>query len=208
MPAELPIDAFRDELVEAVRSHQVLLVVGETGSGKTTQLPQYLYRGGLHRDGERELKIAITQPRRVAAISVASRVAEEMRCRVGSKVGYRIRFDDSTSSETLLQYMTDGVLLRECIDDPLLSSYRVVVLDEAHERSLETDILFGFLKLVLQRRADLKLLVMSATLDVRRFSDYFGGCPIFEIPGRVFDVDIFYNECASRARQRGRASCR
>ena len=193
---DLPIHPFREGLVDAVGRFQALLVVGETGSGKTTQLPQFIHSAGLHADGDRRLKIGVTQPRRVAAVSVATRVAEEMRCSLGGLVGYRIRFDDRTSADTQIQYMTDGVLLRECIDDPLLSAYKVIVLDEAHERSLETDILFGFLKLVLSKRPDLKLVVMSATLDVKQFSAYFDNCPIFEIPGRTFDVDIFYNEYA------------
>ena len=139
----LPIYAFRDELLEAIAEHQVLVVVAETGSGKTTQLPQYLHEAGYTKGG---MKVGCTQPRRVAAMSVAARVADEMGTRLGQEVGYSIRFEDMTSDKTVLKYMTDGMLLREFLTDPELSTYSALVIDEAHERTLSTDILFGLIK--------------------------------------------------------------
>lgn len=143
-----------------------MVIVGETGSGKTTQLAQYLFEEGYARDG----MIGCTQPRRVAAVSVAKRVSEEMRVPLGEEVGYSIRFEDLTSKKTKIKYMTDGVLLRESLNDPDIEKYSAVIMDEAHERSLNTDVLFGILKKVLQRRRDLKLLVTSATMNAERFA--------------------------------------
>jgi hypothetical protein len=139
----LPIFGFREELLQAIADHQVLIVTAETGSGKTTQLPQYLHEGGYTKNG---MKIACTQPRRVAAMSVAARVAEEVGCRIGAEVGYSIRFEDATSDKTVLHYMTDGMLLRLFLADPSLSEYSAIIIDEAHERTLSTDILFGLVK--------------------------------------------------------------
>ncbi|KAG0234556.1 DEAH-box ATP-dependent RNA helicase prp22 [Actinomortierella wolfii] len=184
----LPIFEFRDQLLDAIQSNDVLVVVGETGSGKTTQLPRYIT------EEFRDKRIGVTQPRRIAAISVAKRVAEEYGCRLGDTVGYTIRFDDRTSSRTRLRYMTDGVLLREATLDPLLEKYDLLVIDEAHERTVETDVLFGLLKRARARRPGLKLIVMSATLNVTKFSDYFDACPIFTIPGRVYPVDILHSK--------------
>ncbi|KAE8269968.1 hypothetical protein A4X09_0g2393 [Tilletia walkeri] len=186
----LPIFKLREQLVQAVKENQVLIVVGDTGSGKTTQLTQYLLEEGFARTG----KIGCTQPRRVAAVSVAKRVAEEVGCRVGTDVGYTIRFEDCTSPETKLKYMTDGMLQRECLIDPDATAYSVIMLDEAHERTIATDVLFGLLKKTLKRRPDLKLIVTSATLDAVKFSTYFYGCPIFTIPGRTFEVEILYTK--------------
>ncbi|KAI9268196.1 P-loop containing nucleoside triphosphate hydrolase protein [Phascolomyces articulosus] len=189
----LPTFEYKNELIDAIREYNVLVVIGETGSGKTTQIPQYIL------EGLPELKkIGVTQPRRIAAITVAKRVSEEQGVRLGSTVGYTIRFDDITSPDTQLKYMTDGVLLREATQDPHLSQYSVVVIDEAHERTLETDVLFGLLKKTQRLRPDLKILIMSATLDVEKFSDFFDGCPIFEIPGRTFPVDIVEYKDAQR----------
>ncbi|KAJ0258772.1 Helicase-associated domain-containing protein [Hirschfeldia incana] len=165
----------------------VIVVVGETGSGKTTQLTQYLHEDGYG-------IVGCTQPRRVAAMSVAKRVSEEMGTELGDKVGYAIRFEDVTGPNTVIKYMTDGVLLRETLKDPDLDKYRVVVMDEAHERSLNTDVLFGILKKVVARRRDFKLIVTSATLNAQKFSDFFGSVPIFNIPGRTFPVDIRYSK--------------
>ncbi|AAS52207.1 ADR287Cp [Eremothecium gossypii ATCC 10895] len=188
---QLPVYAYRDELLKAVRDHQVLIVVGETGSGKTTQLPQYLVEDGYTQDGK--LLIACTQPRRVAATSVASRVADEMGVLLGREVGYQIRFDDRTTADvTLLKYMTDGMLLREFLADPELSRYSCIMIDEAHERTLATDILLGLLKDVLLQRKDLKLLISSATMNASRFSEFFYNAPIFNVPGRRYPVDIHY----------------
>lgn len=136
----LPIFPFRDDLLKAVEEHQILIVEGETGSGKTTQIPQYLYEAGYCRDGK---KVGCTQPRRVAAMSVAARVAQEMGRTLGNEVGYSIRFEDCTSERTVIKYMTDGMLLREFLSEPDLQSYSVMIIDEAHERTLHTDILFG-----------------------------------------------------------------
>jgi len=168
-------------LIEAIKANQIMVIQGETGSGKTTQMTQYCMEAGLSQRG----KIGCTQPRRVAAISVAKRVAEEVGCRLGEKVGYTIRFDDNTSPSTELKYMTDGMLLRECLVDPTLKAYSVLILDEAHERTINTDVLFGLLKKAAKARPDLKLLVTSATLDVEKFSTYFYEAPIFTIPGRT-----------------------
>ncbi|KAE8783466.1 putative pre-mRNA-splicing factor ATP-dependent RNA helicase [Hordeum vulgare] len=184
----LPIYWLKNELIKAVHQNQVLVVIGETGSGKSTQVTQYLAEAGYTEGG----KIACTQPRRVAAQSVAKRVAEEFGCPLGEEVGYSIRFDDHTGPETVIKYMTDGMLLREIMVDKNLSCYSVVMLDEAHERTIYTDILFGLLKQLIRRRTDLKLIVTSATLDAEKFSRYFFDCNIFTIPGRTFPVEILY----------------
>ncbi|KAG6448697.1 hypothetical protein O3G_MSEX005619 [Manduca sexta] len=186
----LPIYKLRDELTKAVADNQILIVIGETGSGKTTQITQYLAECGLTARG----KIACTQPRRVAAMSVAKRVAEEFGCRLGQEVGYTIRFEDCTSPDTVIKYMTDGMLLRECLMDLDLNSYSVIMLDEAHERTIHTDVLFGLLKQAVQKRPELKLIVTSATLDAVKFSQYFFEAPIFTIPGRTFPVEVLYTK--------------
>jgi pre-mRNA-splicing factor ATP-dependent RNA helicase DHX16 len=185
----LPIYQFRDEIIQAVRDHQVLIIVGETGSGKTTQLPQYLHEAGFTNGG---MKIGCTQPRRVAAMSVAARVAEEMGVKVGNEVGYAIRFEDATSDKTVLKYMTDGMLLRELLTEPDLAQYSALMIDEAHERTVPTDIACGLLKDIARARPDLKLLISSATMDARKFQKYFDNAPIFNIPGRRYTVDIHY----------------
>ncbi|KAK2113350.1 putative pre-mRNA-splicing factor ATP-dependent RNA helicase dhx16 [Saguinus oedipus] len=187
----LPVFPFREELLAAIANHQVLIIEGETGSGKTTQIPQYLFEEGYTKKG---MKIACTQPRRVAAMSVAARVAREMGVKLGNEVGYSIRFEDCTSERTVLRYMTDGMLLREFLSEPDLASYSVVMVDEAHERTLHTDILFGLIKDVARFRPELKVLVASATLDTARFSTFFDDAPVFRIPGRRFPVDIFYTK--------------
>lgn len=186
----LPIYPYRDELLKAVDDHQILVIVGETGSGKTTQIPQYLHESGYTKRG----KVGCTQPRRVAAMSVAARVSQEMGVKLGHEVGYSIRFEDCTSEKTVLKYMTDGMLLREFLGEPDLASYSVVMVDEAHERTLSTDILFGLVKDIARFRPDLKLLISSATLDAEKFSDYFDSAPIFKIPGRRYPVEIHYTK--------------
>ena len=168
-----------------------MIIEGETGSGKTTQIPQYLHEAGLTAGGK---KIGCTQPRRVAAMSVAARVADEMGVKLGSQVGYSIRFEDCTSERTVIKYMTDGMLLREFLGEPDLSSYKVMIIDEAHERTLHTDILFGLIKDIARFRPDLKLLISSATLDAEKFSEFFDNAPIFRIPGRRFPVNIYYTK--------------
>uniref|UniRef100_A0A8C5BU70 RNA helicase n=1 Tax=Gadus morhua TaxID=8049 RepID=A0A8C5BU70_GADMO len=188
----LPILQHKATLTKLVKDNVFLVVTGETGSGKTTQLPQYLYEAGLWKGGI----IGITQPRRVAAITVAQRVSQEMHFTLGKEVGYQVRFDDCTSQATVVKYMTDGCLLREILADPGLSQYSVVILDEAHERSLNTDILLGLLKKTLLQ-ADkgskdgsvrLRVVVMSATLETDKLSTFLGHCPVFTIPGRTFPV--------------------
>ncbi|KAI9812600.1 MAG: hypothetical protein M1827_004589 [Pycnora praestabilis] len=185
----LPIYTFREQLLAAVVEHQVLIIVGETGSGKTTQIPQYLHEAGYTKGG---LKVGCTQPRRVAAMSVAARVAEEMNVKVGNEVGYAIRFEDATSDKTVLKYMTDGMLLREFLTEPDLGGYSALMIDEAHERTLHTDILFGLVKDIARFRPELKLLISSATMDAQKFAKYFDDAPIFNIPGRRYPVDIHY----------------
>jgi ATP-dependent RNA helicase DHX8/PRP22 len=185
----LPVFQFRSQLIQAVREEQILIVVGETGSGKTTQLTQYLAEAGFTNNGI----IGCTQPRRVAAMSVAKRVAEEVGCQLGQEVGYTIRFEDCTSPATKIKYMTDGMLQREILMDPDLKRYSVIMLDEAHERTIATDVLFALLKKTLKRRPDMKVIVTSATLDADKFSSYFNKCPIFTIPGRTFPVEILYS---------------
>ncbi|RUS25213.1 P-loop containing nucleoside triphosphate hydrolase protein [Jimgerdemannia flammicorona] len=186
----LPIAKLRKLLVQAIDDNQLLIVVGDTGSGKTTQMTQYLAEEGYANRG----RIGCTQPRRVAAMSVAKRVAEEVGCRVGQEVGYTIRFEDCTSPDTRIKYMTDGMLLRECLIDPDLTNYSVIILDEAHERTIHTDVLFGLLKRTVKKRKDLKLIITSATLDADKFATYFFNCPIFTIPGRTFPVEILYTK--------------
>ncbi|KAL8892645.1 MAG: hypothetical protein Q9192_005587 [Flavoplaca navasiana] len=185
----LPIYSFRDDLLAAVKEYQVLIIVGETGSGKTTQIPQYLHEAGYTNDG---MKVGCTQPRRVAAMSVAARVAEEMGVKVGNEVGYAIRFEDATTDKTILKYMTDGMLLREFLTEPDLGAYSALMIDEAHERTLHTDILFGLVKDIARFRPELKLLISSATMDAQKFAKYFDDAPIFNIPGRRYPVDIHY----------------
>ncbi|CAA6661706.1 unnamed protein product [Spirodela intermedia] len=222
----LPIASVASRIVEEVKNNDTLIIVGETGSGKTTQLPQFLFDAGLCSDGK---VIGITQPRRVAAVSVAKRVAEECGVELGQRVGYSIRFDDVTSNSTRIKYMTDGLLLREALLDPFLSRYCVIIIDEAHERTVHTDVLLGLLKNVQNARskyatteydhskkdslsekgcnglrqtklltcqdtklAPLKLVIMSASLDARVFSRYFGGAKAVHVQGRLYPVEILY----------------
>lgn len=184
----LPIYQCREELMQVVRENQIVVIVGETGSGKTTQLTQYLYEEGYAKYG----MIGCTQPRRVAAMSVAQRVSEEMDVKLGEEVGYAIRFEDLTSDKTIIKYMTEGVLLRESLREADLDTYAAVIMDEAHERALNTDVLFGILRKVVQRRTDFRLIVTSATLDADKFASFFGSVPMYTIPGRTFHVDTFY----------------
>ena len=185
----LPVYEFKQDLEEKVRDNQIVIIEGETGSGKTTQIPQFLLKQ-LAIPGRKA--VACTQPRRVAAMSIAKRVSEEMDVEFGQQVGYTIRFEDLTCHDTILKFMTDGMLLREAMSDPDLHRYSCIVLDEAHERTLSTDVLMGLLKEVLKRRADLKLVVMSATLDASKFQKYFNDAPLLKVPGRTFPVEVFY----------------
>ncbi|KAJ6244429.1 hypothetical protein M0813_02394 [Anaeramoeba flamelloides] len=198
--ASLPIYRHREGLLEAIGKHQVIIVVGETGSGKTTQIPQYLYEAGYNRKtgnegSDREfMLVGCTQPRRVAAMSVAKRVSDEMDVKLGHEVGYCIRFEDRTNKDTKIKYMTDGMLLREFLREPDLASYSVLMIDEAHERTLQTDVLFGLVKDVARFRSDFKLIISSATLDAQKFSEYFDDAPIYEVPGRRYPVEILYTK--------------
>jgi pre-mRNA-splicing factor ATP-dependent RNA helicase DHX15/PRP43 len=169
---------------------QFLVFVGETGSGKTTQIPQFVLYDDIPQ--LRGKMVACTQPRRVAAMSVAQRVAQEMDVELGEEVGYSIRFEEKSGPKTILKYMTDGMLLREAMTDHDLNRYSVLILDEAHERTLATDILMGLLKEVIKRRPDLKIIIMSATLDAQKFQSYFENAPLLAVPGRTYPVEIFY----------------
>lgn len=206
-PDSLPVAAYKEQIIDTLLVNDIIVVVGETGSGKTTQVPQYLLDSARFAKvfpGRSELRIAVTQPRRVAAVAVARRVSQERGTSVSGLVGYTIRFEDRTSSATRLRYMTDGCLLRECLGDPELLGYDVVILDEAHERSLHTDVLFALMKRTLaQRQAQkrtFKILVTSATLDTGQFSAYFNNCPVLDIPGRTFKVDLHYHPISKTQR--------
>lgn len=187
-PPELPISSRVEDITAAIAAHQVVIVAGATGSGKTTQLPKVLLAMGRGRPRQ----IGVTQPRRIAATSVAARVARELGTELGTDVGYQIRFEDRSSRRTAVKFMTDGVLLAQIHGDPLLRRYDTIVLDEAHERSLTIDFLLGWLKRLLPRRPDLKVVVSSATIETERFSRFFGGAPVIQVEGRTFPVDVLY----------------
>ncbi len=190
---KLPAWSLMGEFSALLQAHQVVIVEGEAGSGKTTQLPQFAVHAGFAVDkAGRPRLVACTQPRRAAVLSVAARVAEECDVALGEEVGYSIRFEERSGPKTVLKYLTDGMLLREAMSDPRLERYSLVVIDEAHERTLATDVLLGLLKGVLAARKDLKLVVMSSTLDAKRFQDYFDGAPLLKIPGRAFPVETIY----------------
>jgi pre-mRNA-splicing factor ATP-dependent RNA helicase DHX16 len=184
----LPIFAYKEDFLNAVSNNQILVLVGETGSGKSTQIPQYLHEAGYTKGGR---KIVCTQPRRVAAMSVAQRVAEEAGVRLGQEVGYTIRFEDCTSDKTVIKYATDGLLLREIMSSPELDEISCVILDEAHERTVHTDILMALLKDLAIVRTDLRIIIASATMAASKFSEYFNDCGIYNVPGRMHEVEIF-----------------
>ncbi len=185
---DLPISRRREDILTAMREHRVIVVVGETGSGKTTQLPKM----AMELAGETPGRVGCTQPRRLAAASVSRRVAEELGCELGGLVGYQVRFEEKAGPETRLKFMTDGILLAETQTDPDLRQYHTLILDEAHERSLNIDFLLGYLKLLLARRADLRLVISSATLDAGGFSEFFDGAPIVTVEGRTYPVEMHY----------------
>ncbi|CAG5093770.1 Similar to DHX35: Probable ATP-dependent RNA helicase DHX35 (Homo sapiens) [Cotesia congregata] len=195
----LPIFKNRSHIVYLLENYQTLVLIGETGCGKSTQIPQYLVEAGWCTDGK---IICITEPRRVAATSLANRVADERGCILGTEVGYSIRFDDCTDETTKIKYMTEGILLREMMSDPLLTKYCIIILDEVHERTLLTDIIMGLLKKIIRKRKDLKVIVSSATVDAEELRDYFNistskdpkdsTSTILSVEGRLYPVDIFY----------------
>ncbi|KAG6002901.1 hypothetical protein E4U21_002512 [Claviceps maximensis] len=208
-PALLPITKYHDNLLYVIETYPVTIVIGQTGSGKTTQIPQYLEKAGWCADGK---VIGVTQPRRVAATTVALRVADEVGCEVGKEVGYSIRFEDVTSSATRIKFLTDGLLIREALVDPLLSRYSVIMVDEAHERSISTDVLLGLLKKIRRKRPDLRIIVSSATLQAEAFLNFFtskreeqtqtssdkvqdeAAGKIVNMEGRTYPIDILYLE--------------
>ncbi|MCK5263535.1 MAG: DEAD/DEAH box helicase, partial [Gammaproteobacteria bacterium] len=187
-PEELPISQKRDEILEIIKANQVTILCGETGSGKTTQLPKICLQLGL---GSRGL-IAHTQPRRLAARSVAARIAEELKTELGQQVGFKVRFTDQTSENSYIKLMTDGILLAECHHDPYLNQYDTIIIDEAHERSLNIDFLLGYIKQLIQKRRDLKVIITSATIDPERFSKHFNDAPIINVSGRTYPVEVLY----------------
>ncbi|MBP8260368.1 MAG: ATP-dependent RNA helicase HrpA [Verrucomicrobia bacterium] len=197
--ADLPITARREEIVTAIRAHPVVILAGETGSGKSTQLPKMCLEAGF---GARAM-IGCTQPRRVAAVSLSRRIAEELDVEWGGPVGCQIRFASHTRPETSIKLMTDGILLAEIQSDPALAQYEVILLDEAHERSLNIDFLLGYLKGLLERRNDLKLLITSATIDTRPFSAAFGRAPVIEVSGRMFPIETIYRPIDEQAEETG-----
>ncbi len=201
-PPELPISSRKDEIVAAIRAHQVVVIAGETGSGKTTQIPKMCLEAGLGI----EAKIGCTQPRRVAALSISRRIAEELSVTWGREVGCKIRFDDRSNAQTYIKLMTDGILLAETQGDPNLCEYNAIILDEAHERSLNIDFLLGHLKGLLARRKDLKLIVTSATIDTQAFSRHFDNAPIIEVSGRMFPVEVQYQPLDAASEEQGEIS--
>ncbi|MEP7369031.1 MAG: DEAD/DEAH box helicase, partial [Dermatophilaceae bacterium] len=187
-PIDLPITARREDIAATIRDHQVVIVSGETGSGKTTQLPKICLELGRGIEG----LIGHTQPRRIAARSVAERIADELNTELGTAVGYQVRFSDHSSASTLVKVMTDGILLAEMQRDRDLRRYDTIIIDEAHERSLNIDFILGYLKQLLPRRPDLKVIITSATIDPQRFSQHFDDAPIIEVSGRTYPVEVRY----------------
>ena len=200
--ASLPIAAHADELVELIRKHQVVVVAGETGSGKTTQLPKLCLLAGRGAAG----MVGCTQPRRIAARSVARRVAEELQVPLGGAVGYQVRFNDAVGESTAIKFMTDGILLAEIQNDRWLSKYDTIIVDEAHERSLNIDFLLGYLRQLLPKRPDLKLIVTSATIDTERFAAHFGGAPVVNVEGRGYPVEVRYRPLEGEGEDDGQRS--
>jgi ATP-dependent helicase HrpA len=192
-PAELPVVARKEEIARTILENQVVIVCGETGSGKTTQLPKICLEIGRAKEGI----IGHTQPRRIAARSVAMRIAQELNSSVGQAVGYKIRFGDRVSDQTFIKLMTDGILLAEIQRDRLLKHYDTIIIDEAHERSLNIDFLLGYLRQILPRRPDLKLIITSATIDPQRFSRHFRNAPVIEVSGRTYPVEVRYRPLQS-----------
>lgn len=192
-PEDLPVSQKRNEIIQAIYDHQVIVICGETGSGKTTQLPKMCLDAGLGIRG----MIGHTQPRRLAARSVANRIAEELHSELGTIVGYKVRFSDQLSDTSLVKLMTDGILLAEIHNDPFLNQYDCIIVDEAHERSLNIDFLLGYLRRLIEKRKDLKIIITSATIDPQRFSRHFNNAPVIEVSGRTYPVDVVYRDTDS-----------
>ena len=188
-PGSLPVSERRSDILKLIREHQVVVVAGETGSGKTTQLPKLCLEAGLGIYG----RIGHTQPRRLAARSVAQRIADELQVPLGGTVGYQVRFTDQSDEQTRIKVMTDGILLAQTQKDRFLNEYDCIIIDEAHERSLNIDFLLGYLKQLLPKRPDLKLVITSATIDVERFSRHFDNAPVVEVSGRTYPVEVRYH---------------
>jgi ATP-dependent helicase HrpA len=189
-PADLPVSLLREEIIEAIQDNQVVVIAGATGSGKTTQIPKMCLELGRK-------SIAHTQPRRIAARSVAERIAEELKVELGQEVGYQVRFTDTSSKKTLVKVMTDGILLNAMQNDRNLTQYDTIIIDEAHERSLNIDFLLGYLKQLLPKRKDLKVIITSATIDPQSFSRHFDDAPIIEVSGRTFPIEVRYRPVVS-----------
>ncbi|MQA05283.1 MAG: ATP-dependent RNA helicase HrpA [Streptosporangiales bacterium] len=202
-PDELPVSQRKDELLAAIRDHQVVVVAGETGSGKTTQLPKICLELGRGVRGA----IGHTQPRRLAARTVAERIAEELGVEVGGAVGWKVRFTDSASDDTLVKLMTDGILLAELQNDRMLRQYDTIIVDEAHERSLNIDFILGYLKQLLPRRPDLKVIITSATIDPQRFARHFDDAPVVEVSGRTYPVEVRYRPLEDADADRTQGIC-
>ena len=193
--ADLPVIERKEDIAKAIQQHQVIILCGETGSGKTTQLPQICLELGRGVGG----LIGHTQPRRIAARTVATRIAEELKSQIGEAVGYKVRFHDQVKADkSYIKLMTDGILLAETQNDPYLNQYDTLIIDEAHERSLNIDFLLGYLKQLLPKRPDLKLIITSATIDTQRFSEHFDNAPVIEVSGRTYPVEIRYRPLLSR----------
>ena len=195
----LPIAREGERIVELIRNHQVVVVAGETGSGKTTQLPKLCLAAGRGVAG----MIGCTQPRRIAARAVARRVAEELKTEIGRGVGFQVRFTDQVGEDAHIKFMTDGILLAEIARDRWLSAYDTIIVDEAHERSLNIDFLLGYLKQLLRKRRDLKVIVTSATIDTGRFARHFDDAPVISVEGRTFPVEVRYRALEGEGKQEG-----
>jgi ATP-dependent helicase HrpA len=184
----LPILSKKDDIIDTISNNPVVIISGETGSGKTTQIPKFCLAAGCGIDG----KIGCTQPRRIAAMTVSKRIAEEFGETLGNSVGYKIRFKDKTSPNAFIKIMTDGILLAETQNDPYLTEYDTIIVDEAHERSLNIDFILGILKTLLKKRIDLKVIITSATIDTEKFSKAFEHAPVIEVSGRMYPVEVRY----------------
>jgi len=187
-PQNLPIIAKKKEIIESIQKHQITIITGETGSGKTTQIPKMCLAAGLGLRG----MIGLTQPRRIAAISIAHRIASELSEECGQSVAYKIRFEEKSSAEPFIKVMTDGILLAETVRDRDLLAYDTLIVDEAHERSLNIDFILGYLRTLLARRKDLKVIITSATIDTEKFSEAFNKAPVIKVSGRMYPVEVRY----------------